>query len=47
MTTDSTPKNGHGLIGMRERAQLLGGSLSARAVGREFSVEAVLPIHHE
>ena len=44
---DSTPKNGHGLIGMRERAQLLGGSLSAAAVGGEFAVDAVLPIEHE
>jgi signal transduction histidine kinase len=47
MRPDSTPKNGHGLIGMRERAQLLGGSLSAGAVGSEFAVDAVLPIEHE
>jgi signal transduction histidine kinase len=47
MGPDSTPKNGHGLIGMRERAQLLGGSLSAGAAGSEFAVDAVLPIEHE
>ena len=42
-----TPKDGHGLIGMRERAQLLGGSLSAGAAGGSFTVDAVLPIHHD
>ena len=47
MTPGSTPKDGHGLIGMRERAHLLGGSLSAGPSGGEFSVDAVLPIHHE
>jgi signal transduction histidine kinase len=40
----ATPKDGHGLIGMRERAQLLGGSLTARPAGDEFVVDAVLPI---
>ena len=35
---------GHGIIGMRERAQLTGGSLSARTEGAEFVVRAGLPI---
>ncbi|MFJ4224210.1 histidine kinase [Microbacterium sp. NPDC089695] len=35
---------GHGLIGMRERAQLVGGSLQAERVGAEFVVHATLPI---
>jgi signal transduction histidine kinase len=36
---------GHGLAGMRERAELLGGSLSAGAApGGGFSVSAVLPL---
>jgi len=43
----STPKDGHGLIGMRERAQLLGGALSAGASNGEFAVDAVLPIDHD
>jgi signal transduction histidine kinase len=47
VTPGAAPKDGHGLIGMRERAQLLGGSLSAGASGREFTVDAVLPIHHD
>jgi signal transduction histidine kinase len=34
---------GHGLIGMRERAAAVGGSLSAGAVDGEFVVEARLP----
>jgi signal transduction histidine kinase len=34
---------GHGIIGMRERAQLLGGSLEARAIGSFFRVCARLP----
>ena len=35
---------GHGLAGMRERAELLGGSLSAApAPGGGFAVPAVLP----
>ena len=37
---------GHGLAGMRERAELLGGSLSAGAVpGGGFAVSAVLPLN--
>lgn len=35
---------GHGLIGMRERAQLVGGTLSAQPEGDGFVVRASLPI---
>ena len=35
---------GHGLIGMRERAQLVGGSLLAERQGEQFVVRASLPI---
>jgi signal transduction histidine kinase len=35
---------GHGLIGMRERAALYGGALSAGPQGRGFRVRACLPI---
>lgn len=35
---------GHGLIGMRERAQLAGGRLEAGATGEDFVVSATLPI---
>lgn len=35
---------GHGLVGMRERAQLVGGSLRAERTGDEFVVHAALPI---
>jgi signal transduction histidine kinase len=34
---------GHGVIGMRERAALLGGSLEAGATGRRFQLHAWLP----
>lgn len=37
---------GHGLIGMRERAQLVGGRLSAAPEYGEFVVRATLPIGH-
>jgi signal transduction histidine kinase len=37
-------EGGHGLIGMRERATLLGGSLTARATGGTFTVRGVLPL---
>ena len=42
------PGSGHGLVGMRERVQLLGGTLQAmpRAEGG-FRVQAVLPINEE
>ena len=35
---------GHGIIGMRERAQLTGGQLDAGAEGGDFVVRAVIPI---
>lgn len=35
---------GHGLIGMRERAQLAGGTLTASLDGTDFVVRAALPI---
>ena len=35
---------GHGLIGMRERAQLTGGRLDAGAEAGEFIVRATVPI---
>ncbi|MGM7697837.1 sensor histidine kinase [Microbacterium sp. A84] len=35
---------GHGLVGMRERAQLIGGSLTAARDGDEFVVRGTLPI---
>ncbi len=35
---------GHGVIGMRERAQLVGGSLQAEREGTQFVVRASLPI---
>ncbi|MFF5205984.1 sensor histidine kinase [Streptosporangium sp. NPDC000396] len=38
---------GHGLIGMRERASMLGGSLWAGPVGTGFAVTAILPIMEE
>jgi signal transduction histidine kinase len=38
------PAGGHGLVGMRERARLLGGSLVAGTVNGGFQVHAVLPI---
>lgn len=34
---------GHGLVGMRERAVLVGGALAARSVGEDFVVDARLP----
>ncbi len=35
---------GHGVIGMRERAQLAGGTLSAQPEAEEFVVRATLPV---
>lgn len=35
---------GHGIIGMRERAQLAGGRLDAGAEGADFVVRAIIPI---
>ncbi|MEJ5755909.1 ATP-binding protein, partial [Salmonella enterica] len=37
------PAPGHGIIGMTERAHLVGGSLGAAPRGDEFVVVAVLP----
>lgn len=36
---------GYGLTGMRERAELLGGTLTAAATGSGFRVELRLPVH--
>ncbi len=36
--------HGHGLIGMRERAQLVGGRMDAAAEGDEFVVRALIPV---
>jgi len=41
---DTASQGGHGLIGMRERAQLVGGSLVAGREGEQFVVHATLPI---
>lgn len=38
------PSRGHGLIGMRERAQLAGGTIDAGVDGAEFAVRASIPI---
>jgi signal transduction histidine kinase len=40
-------EGGHGLIGMQERATLLGGSLTAGATGGTFTVHAVLPLQED
>ncbi|PVE97041.1 MULTISPECIES: histidine kinase [unclassified Microbacterium] len=40
----SAAPGGHGLIGMRERAQLVGGSLQAERRGAQFVVRGSLPI---
>ncbi|PPI70414.1 hypothetical protein C5D98_07230, partial [Rathayibacter rathayi] len=40
---DALPGEGHGLVGMRERAVLVGGVLSAGPVGDDFVVDARLP----
>ena len=39
-----TEGGGHGLVGMRERAALLGGSMEARARDGRFEMRARLPI---
>ncbi|WP_243075580.1 sensor histidine kinase [Microbacterium sp. SS28] len=44
MGTDAAPGAGHGVIGMRERAQLAGGSLTAEAADGVFVVRSVIPI---
>jgi signal transduction histidine kinase len=40
----AAPSSGHGVIGMRERAQLVGGSLQAGPEGETYIVRASLPI---
>ena len=40
----TSAQGGHGLIGMRERAQLVGGTLAAEREGRRFAVRGTLPI---
>lgn len=45
--TTAAPTGGHGLIGMRERAQLVGGSLQAEREGSQFVVRASLPVGGE
>jgi signal transduction histidine kinase len=37
------PNGGYGLTGMRERAELLGGSLEAAATGSGFRIELWMP----
>lgn len=38
---------GHGIVGMRERAAMLGGTLFAGPAGDGFRVTAVLPVSHD
>jgi signal transduction histidine kinase len=38
---------GHGILGMRERASLLGGTLDAAGEGKRFRVHARLPYGEE
>lgn len=42
--TGDAPRAGHGVIGMRERAQLAGGTLSAEAVDGSFLLRVTLPL---
>jgi signal transduction histidine kinase len=45
MPADAAPEpGGHGMIGMRERAQLVGGTLDAGAEGTDFIVRARIPL---
>ena len=44
MRPDAAPGAGHGVIGMRERAQLAGGSLAAEAEAGAFVVRATIPV---
>ena len=43
VTHAGAPQGGHGIVGMRERAELLGGTLEAGAEGGRFRVHARLP----
>ena len=46
--TDPTARGGHGLVGMRERVDMLGGSLTVGPVpGGGFEVDVSLPIRRE
>jgi signal transduction histidine kinase len=46
--TDPAPTGGHGLVGMRERVDMLGGSLAVGPVaGGGFEVDVRLPIRRE
>jgi signal transduction histidine kinase len=42
-TGSTAPRGGHGLVGMRERALLLGGELDAARVNGDFRVRARIP----
>ena len=42
-STRNTTGSGHGLIGLAERAALVGGSVTSGAQGEGFRVHAVLP----
>ena len=41
--SDIAPGGGHGIVGMRERATLLGGTLQARTEHGVFRLHASLP----
>jgi signal transduction histidine kinase len=43
----SLPRGGHGLVGMRERASMLGGQLQTSATDGTFCVSVVLPYESE
>ncbi|MGP6170732.1 sensor histidine kinase [Microbacterium sp. A204] len=43
-STQTAATGGHGIVGMRERAQLIGGVLTASRDGEEFVVRGTLPI---
>ena len=40
-------KSGHGLLGMRERVELYGGTMTAGRTANGFTVKALLPINTE
>jgi signal transduction histidine kinase len=44
---DGIPREGHGIVGMRERTALLGGALEVSASDGRFSVDARLPYRDE
>lgn len=47
ITAPAKDSPGYGLVGMRERAQLVGGRLDVGAVGGDFVVQAMIPIPEE